>query len=240
MDVYQRAALSGPWQAFAITEHAFALALPEDDKPWPFQWYHHPERVWSRQTFREEKTAQLLARMAATCDGMRIFSGLEVEVACDGSLSMDECLWPYLDVVIGSMHYLPGPRTQWVHEHFTQLEMLLRYPIDILGHPFREISRVDPLPDEVIDETLLRAQHAGVAIEINAHMPFARDHEVLARAVRLGLPIAFSLDAHHHAELALHSYFAEVVAASGVNPETIHHFSPTRSRVRIEPSRSQT
>ena len=156
-DVYRRMLRHGVWQAFAITDHAFALALPEDES-WPPNWYHHPERLWAHRAFREDKTARYLERIAKTCDGQRMFSGMEVEVGCDGTLSMEAALWPYLHVVIGSMHYLPGEPEDPVEAHFRQLDMLLHYPIDILGHPFRELSRAGDVPDEVIDETLLRAR----------------------------------------------------------------------------------
>ena len=78
-EVYRRALRGGPWHAFALTEHAFAIALP-DDAPWPFQWYDQPERLWAHRAFREDKTAQFLDRLGKVCDGSRIFGGLEVEV----------------------------------------------------------------------------------------------------------------------------------------------------------------
>jgi len=228
-DVYRQLLDDGIWQAFAITDHAFALALPEEERPWPNQWYHTPERLWAHRAFREDKTARYLERLATVCDNQRIFSGLEVEVACDGALSMDAALWPYLHVVIGSIHYLPGEHNGWIDEHFRQLDMLLSYPIGILGHPFRVLSSAGEVPDEVIEETLLRARQAGVAVEINAHMPFARDGYVLARATALGISVAFALDAHHRDELALHSYFADVLAQSGITPQQLRAFHPFES-----------
>ena len=226
-DVYRRALRTGPWQAFALTEHAFALAL-SDDRPWPNQWYHCPERLWEHRALREDKTAQYLERMGKVCDGERIFSGLEVEVACDGSLSMESLLWPYLDIVVGSIHFLPGEPHAWRDEHVDQLNSLLRYPIDILGHPFRCISQAGPVPDEIIDETLRRAKQSNVAVEINAHMTFDRDPDVLARCVAQGIQVAFGLDAHTRSELALHSYFAQVIEQSGVDPDKIRIYRPVR------------
>jgi len=225
-DVYRRLLRHSTWQSFALTEHAFALALPDDCDPWPFQWYYQPQRLWTHRAFREDKTARYLERMGKVCDGQRILSGMEVEVACDGSLSMEAALWPYIHVVVGSMHFLPNEPTTRFAEHFRQLDMLLEHPIDILGHPFRELSRRGPVPDEILEETLLRAREVGVAVEINAHMPFERDPDVLACAVRLGVRVAFGLDAHHRSELGLHTYFAQVVADSAVNPDTIRHFEP--------------
>lgn len=226
-EYYRRALSTGPWHAFAITEHAFALAFPPEE-PWPNQWYHTPEKLWAHRAFREEKTEKFLERMGKICDGERIFSGLEVEIACDGTLSMEPMLWPYLDVVIGSIHYLPGEHATWIDEHIAQLSSLLRYPIDILGHPFRQLSHAGPIPDEVIDETLRRAKSAGAAIEINAHMPYERDPFVLKRAVELGLHVAFGLDAHSRSELQLHTYFDRVVEQSGVDTQDIRLFHPVR------------
>ena len=227
LDSYRKALRHGPWQAFAITEHAFALALPADAEPWPFQWYDKPERLWEHRAFREEKTEKFLERTAA-CDGKRIFRGLEVEVAWDGTLCMEKLLWPYLDVVIGSIHYLPGTPGSRHDAHIMQLSTLLAYPIDILGHPFREIGRDGAVPDEIIDETLRLAKDADVAIEINAHLPFADDPKLLARAVQMGCRVAMGLDAHSRAELEMHTYFEQVVKASGVRLDDIRFFKPIR------------
>lgn len=226
--VYRKALRGGPWQAFAITEHAFALAIPCECEPWPWQWHHTPERLWEHRAFREEKTAAFLEHTAAVCDGKRLFRGLEVEVAWDGTLSMEPLLWPYLDVVIGSIHYLPGEREGWPDAHILQLSTLLAYPIDILGHPFRALAGAGEVPLEIIDETLKLAKDADVAIEINAHLPYAADPLVLTRAVQMGCRIAMGLDAHTRAELALHTYFEQVVKDSDVNYEDIRFFKPVR------------
>ena len=226
-EVYRRALRQGPWRAFALTEHAFSLAFPEEES-WPPKWYHHPERLREHRAYRDDKTAQFLDRLSKVCDGEKIFGGLEVEVACDGTLSMDSVLWPYLHVVIGSIHFLPGDSKSWNDAHMMQLNTLLCYPIDILGHPFRMLEEAGPVPDEIIDETLHCAKEAGVAIEINAHKPFDRDAEVLARAVKLGLRVAFGLDAHSRHELQSHTYFEQVVRDSGINPSQLRLFQPTR------------
>ena len=233
-DVYRRSLRNGPWRAFAITDHAFSLALP-DEEPWPFQWYHQPERLWAHRDFREAKTARYLERIGKVCDGHRIFSGMEVELPATAASGMEAGLWPYLHVVVGSMHYLPDAQTRGCEEHVHQLEMLLHYPIDILGHPFRELSRVVTVPDEIIDETLLLARQSGIAVEINAHMPFARDPHVLARAAALGVRVAFSLDAHRRDELSLYSYFEQVVARAASPPRDIRLFQPLSKTPKPRP-----
>ena len=230
-DYYRRALRTGPWQSFALTEHAFAIALPPEEA-WPHQWYFSPEKLWAHRAFREDKTAKFLERIATDCDGERLFSGMEAEVGCDGTLSMDDALWPYLDVVIGSIHYMPGEKDGWYNEHIRQLQMLLQHPVDILGHPLRSLASCGEIPEEIIDETLRCCKLAKVAIEINAHIPSADDARLLTRAVHMGLPIAFSLDAHHCNELALHSYFAQVLKDSGVSYDTLTLFQPVRNRAK--------
>jgi len=225
-EFYRRMLRQGPWRAFALTEHAFALGILPDDGPWPPQWYYQPERLWANRALREEKTVRFLERLHNVCDGKTIFGGLEVEVACDGSLSMESMLWPFLHVVIGSIHYLPGDAHDCFTEHLNQLDMLLYYPIDIFGHPFRAFGKEVEVPDEIIDETLLRLKDAGVAIEINAHMPFARDTYVLERAVHYGVSIAFGLDAHARRDLQLHTYFEQILLDSSVDAARIRHFQP--------------
>jgi histidinol phosphatase-like PHP family hydrolase len=230
-EAYRRALRNGPWTAFAITDHAFALALP-DEEPWPFQWYFTPERLWQHSEFRDHKTEQYLERLAKICDGKRIFGGMEVEVAYDGSLSMACQLWPYLDVVVGGIHFLPGERDTWPEAHVHQLQMLLQHPIDILAHPFRELAHAGPVPGEIVDETLHLLRDNDVAVEINARVAYPGDADLLARAVRLGVRVAFGLDAHQAHELESAAYFEQVLADSGVDPNNLRLFYPMRKSAK--------
>lgn len=233
VDLYRQALRTGPWQSFALTEHAFAIALPSS-QAWPNQWFYQPEKLWAERSFREDKTAQYLQRIADVCDGEQLYSGMEVEVACDGSLSMDDSLWPYLDVVIGSIHYLPDDAASTYDEFFAQMRALLSYPISIIGHPFRALAQYGHVPEEIMTETLQLCKSAGVALEINAHIPFESDPALLRQAAAMGLTIAFSLDSHHRGELELHSYFAQVLAQSELSIEEILLFQPLKCRQRAE------
>lgn len=229
VDFYRQALRTGPWQSFALTEHAFAIALPSS-LAWPNQWFYQPEKLWAERSFREDKTAQYLQRIADVCDGEQFYSGMEVEVACDGSLSMDDSLWRYLDVVIGSIHYLPDDRTTLHEEFFSQIHALLSYPISILGHPFRALGQFGQVPEEIITETLQLCKAAGVAIEINAHIPFDQDPALLRQAAAMGITVAFSLDSHHRGEIELHNYFARVLEKSELSITEIELFQPAAIR----------
>jgi histidinol phosphatase-like PHP family hydrolase len=59
-------------------------------------------------------------------------------------------------------------------------------------------------------------------------MTFNQDADVLARAVKMGLQVAFGLDTHQRSELALHLYFEQVVEQSGVNKDDIRFYHPVR------------
>ena len=225
---YRSALESGPFAAFAITEHAFALNLPSDIC-WPHQWYYTPEKLWSNPTFREAKTIRFLERIAENRDEKRLFFGLEAEIGCDGSFSIDPLLRPYLDLVIGSVHFIPGSPDP-IAEYFRQLDMLLVHDFDILGHPFRlleEHLRGAPVPEEVLLETLRRAAAKGIAVEINGHTSFWGDAEILRRSNEIGYAVAFGLDAHHPNELRRYEYFETVLKKSGVDVETLRLYEPT-------------
>ena len=224
---YRNALASGHYAAFAITEHTFALNLPPDIC-WPHQWYYTPKQLWSKPAFREEKTTRFLQRIAANQDDELIFFGLEAEIAADGSFTLDPLLRPHLDLVIGSIHFIPDSPDP-VAEYFRQLDMLLVHDFDILGHPFRlleEHLRGAPVPEEALLETLRRAAAKGVAVEVNGHTSFSGDVEILRRSHEIGYDVAFGLDAHHTRDLEMYNYFETVLKNSGVDAEMLRLYAP--------------
>ncbi len=225
--VYRNALKNGHYAAFAITEHAFALALP-GDCCWPHQWYYTPEALWSQPAFRAEKTERFLQRIAENRDGEQLFFGMEAEIAADGSFTLDPLLRPHLDLVIGSIHFLPGTPDP-VAEYLHQLDMLLQHDFDILGHPFRLLEEQlgdTRIPEEALVETFRRAAARGVAVEINGHSTCWGDVEILRRSEEYGYRVAFGLDAHHIHELSMYSYFENVVQRSGVELQKLKLFAP--------------
>ncbi|MEI6519137.1 MAG: hypothetical protein WCO98_03740 [bacterium] len=225
---YIDAIANGPWTAFAITDHIFAMMIPEDSNPWPNQWFLNQHELHRHKAFYEDRIATYLARLQTFCDGKTIFGGMEIEV--DGNLEpiFDLSLRDKLDVLIGSIHHLPGDSVdEKIRWHFDQVDALLQMPIDIVAHPFRNLAQFTYINDEIMDETLNRIAAAGIAVEVNAHVPFNREPDMLRKAVSRGMTVAFSIDMHDRSEITAYNYLDEVVKKSGVKEEDIKLFQPT-------------
>ncbi len=225
---YIDAVAAGPWTSFALTDHIFAMMVPENSNPWPNQWFFNQRELRRHKTFYEDRIGSYLARLQTICDGKTIFGGMEIEV--DGNLEpiFDLNLREQLDVVIGSIHHLPGDfaeeKIKW---HFDQVDALLKLPIDIVAHPFRNLAQFIPINDEIMDETLDRIAAAGIAVEVNAHVPFIRESDMLKKAVDRGMTVAFSIDMHSRDEIDAYIYIGEVIDNSGVKEADIKLFQPT-------------
>lgn len=224
---------NGLWSAFAITDHVFAMMVPENSNPWPGQWFFNEQELRRHNSFYEDKITAYMERLQNICDGKTIFGGMEIEVDSNLEPIFDLNLRDKLDIVIGSIHHLPGEtvddKIRW---HFAQLDALLKAPIDIIAHPFRNLAQYTLIDNKIMNETLDRIQSAGVAVEVNAHVPFTREADMLSKAVARGMTVAFSIDMHDRSEINSYIYLNEVIMKSNVNEDDIKLFQPT---VRINP-----
>ncbi len=236
---YQAALAREPdvWAGFAITDHAFSIAIPDPGSSWPYNWYedgtvldtHLASGVSAR------RLEAYLAFCASFRDGRRFYQGIEIESDVRGRMAIPPEVLPRFDVVIASIHTNPGPPERWEERHFFQIEKALRLPCDIIGHPLRHLrAHAQPgrsLPQAIIDGTLDRIAAADVAVEINAHYPQIHDDVLMLRgAFARGLRVAFSMDLHFPEEFGNWRYFEDVVERAGVDYGTLNLFTPEPSR----------
>jgi len=232
---YQAALEQDPdvWESFAITDHAFSIAIPEEGKSWPHSWYENGADL--DRYIATGEAARRIEAYLEFCktfrDGKRFFQGIELESDINGRTAVPLDILKQFDVVVASIHHNPGEPDQWVQRHFFQLDRVLQIPCDIIGHPIRHLrhhsSPEQPLPQELIDETLDRIQNAGVAIEINAHYPQLHDDILMLRgAADRGMTVAFSMDLHYPEEFGNWRYFEDVVEQSGLKYDKLKLFTP--------------
>ena len=259
-----KAALEGAdadaWEGFAITEHAFGIAIPDAALCWPHVWYNDTavlDRCIADGT-RDRRIRECLEYYKSFCgggddssdgsgssgggsnsggggaeprgDGKRFESGIEVEVNADGVAAIPfERLREFGGVVIASVHHAGGEFSSWAERHFFHLARALRIPADIAGHPVRGMSKysspANPLPKEIIDETLDMIRAAGMAVEINAHYPQLHDDvHLLQGAAERGMGVAFSMDLHYPEEFGNWRYFEDVAELAGVDLDKMKLF----------------
>jgi histidinol phosphatase-like PHP family hydrolase len=234
---YERELRENPdvWECFAITDHAFSIAIPDPSKCWPHNWY---EDESIPDFFRETgATASRIKSYRDFCksfsDGNNFFSGIEIEVNLNGRMALTAEEMDGYDLIVGSIHHNPGAPEDWVERHFFQFKRALSLPCDIIGHPIRHMnahsSKENPLPRELIDETLDLVKEAGVAIEINAHYPQLHDDVLLLQgAYERDIEIAFSMDLHYPEEFGNWRYFEDVVELSEIRYSDLKLFKPKR------------
>jgi DNA polymerase (family 10) len=177
------AARSRGYQYMAITDHSKNLAMANglDDK-------------------RAEEHIRLIRSVDKETKGIRIFTGIEVDILAGGELDLSDSVLEQMDVVIAS-----------VHSHFQQepermTDRLLRAldnpNVSILGHPTgRLLLRRDAYKFD-LEKILQAAAKNRVAMELNS-APERLDLSDLnlRRAREHGVKVVINTDAHHTADL---------------------------------------
>ena len=166
-------------EAIAITDHA-----------------HFAEVVRGLKPDDVRRQIDVIARLNEASDGIRVLSGIEVNVQPDGTLDMPDELLARLDVVIASVHsHFRQPRDEATARW---LRTIGNPNVDILGHPSTRKIGIRAAMDVDWDAVFEAAAKRGVALEVNAN-PIRMDlnGDLVRRAIALGCRIAINTDAHH-------------------------------------------
>ncbi len=137
--------------------------------------------------------------------GIRVFSGVEIDILKDGTLPLSAAKLKQLDVVVASVHVaLKMNEAEMTTRVCSVLE---KYPVNILGHPTDRLINIrEPLPLnlETVFETAARNK---VFLEINAS-PARMDLDgmKIKKALQAGCKFALSTDAHAVNHLAGYPY----------------------------------
>ena len=127
--------------------------------------------------------------------GLRVFSGVEIDILKDGTLPLSPAKLKQLEVVVASVHVALKMTEQEMTKRVCSV--LEKYPVNILGHPTDRLINIRqpiPLNLEKVFETA--AQHK-VLLEINtspARMDL--DGMKIKAARQAGCQFALSTDAH--------------------------------------------
>jgi len=225
------------WESFAITDHAFSIAIPDPSVSWPWAWYEDSslleKYIASGDTKR--RLDQYMEFGKTFRDGVRFFQGIEIESDLRGRTAIPIEALKDFDIVIASVHHNPGDSGKWAERHFFQLEKALKIPCDIVGHPIRNMrshsTPEKPLSKEIIGATLDLIKQAGAGIEVNAHYPQLQDDvPLLQGACERGMVVAFSMDLHYPEEFGNWRYFEDVVEQSGIAYDKLNLFMPKTKR----------
>ena len=182
-----------------FVEHAPQLYCSPDDF-WAAKHIFRP-RVWrkARHSRMEMFRNDILPRRS---DFVRI--GLEVELDCDGKLTLRDEDRDWADLLVGAVHWLAGDTSKLSDAEFAGLYMktiegMIEGGIDVLAHPFR-IFRDRPAPEDIYVPLAEMLAGAGVAAEINFHIN-RPDPAFFAECVARGVKITLGSDSHMISEV---------------------------------------
>ena len=151
------------------------------------------------ETLREQLAEVESVAKAADID---VFSGVEANIAEDGSISVADDVLADLDIVVASPHAaLDGDGTD-------RLVAAAQHPeVDIIGHPSgRYLNRRSGL-DVDIERLATAAAEAGTALEVNASPArLDLDGYAVKAAIDAGATIAIDTDAHSPGSFAQITY----------------------------------
>ncbi len=172
------AARAAGYEYVAITDHSKGLGIA---------------RGLTEERLREQMAA--IRSLNGRLEGIRILSGIEVDIRSDGSLDLPDNVLAELDLVIGAVHSAMNQDQERMTGRI--LKAIENPHVDVIGHPTcRLLGEREPVAQDM--EALLRAaaQH-GTIMEINA-MPDRMDLKDLHvfRARELGVRLALGTDAH--------------------------------------------
>jgi len=219
-------------EGIAITNHGFATYFPEEIA-WGAEYMLKPELFDQYREFGNQRLNHHLLTMEAL-RGRGLYTGIEVEMMIDGRLTLDDNFRGRLDVIIGSVHFMPeidvaaqSPEEVEIR-WWDHVERMATRGINILGHPFRWIHKAGRLPitQDMVERMVALASREFIAIEINAHSRIPGDLELLKACAKAGVTIAFGSDSHSADEIGNLSYQLHLVRQAGLTLDDIRLWRP--------------
>jgi histidinol phosphatase-like PHP family hydrolase len=208
-------------EKIAVTDHGMAVYFPYD-LAWAWDFISDSTIFDHWRDKGNEKLATHLNKLEAMKDS-GIIPGYEAEMMHDGRLTLDPAFQPKIQVLIGSVHYLPisvknghseSEVYKYWHEHN---QKLLNTGINVLGHPFRWLAQNLEVTPSMVTDIVKEARKAGVALELNCHFKHEQEDIMLLReVVKQDALVAFGTDCHVEIECGDFSYHFQILEKAGL------------------------
>jgi DNA polymerase (family 10) len=193
---------------------------------------HGPGIAWTRglDAARLATQRRAIERVQAAVPEVRVFHGIECDLAADGSLDLDAAALARLDFVIAAVH---GALHLGRDEQTRRLVRAVENPlVTILGHPTGRILLHRPGCEADWPAVFAAAARAGVLVEIDAHPQRMDVNGTLAYTAReQGAMLCIGLDAHDVAGLGHIEYGLGMARRGWLEPV---HLIDTRSAAEVD------
>jgi DNA polymerase (family 10) len=151
----------------------------------------------------EERLRQQMAEIKGLnqrLEGIRLLSGIEVDIRADGSLDLPDGILSQLDIVAAAVHSAMGQDEERMTRRV--LKAMENPNVDILAHPTCRLLGEREAINLNMEELFKAALRTDTALEINARPERLdlKDIYVL-RAKELGVKIVANTDAHRASQL---------------------------------------
>jgi DNA polymerase (family 10) len=169
---------------------------------------------------RLEQQAEAIAALNERVRGIRVLSGVEVDIRADGSLDLPDEQLAARDWVMASIHGgFDAPRERLTERLLAAMD---NPHVDCIGHPTgRKINR-RPAYDLDFERVLARALETGTFLELNAQPDRLDLTDTHARAAaEAGVPLVISTDAHRVRELANLELAVAQARRGWISPEQV-------------------
>lgn len=187
-------------QKIAFTEHAGQLYVSAPDY-WSARYINEPDLIKQNRNTPFNRMKNYRKEMEQYRSST-ILIGLEVEIDCNGKLTLLEEDADGWDILLGAVHNLPqkfeiGSKKGFIWAN----EALLRGGVDVLAHPFRYFLRNKlPVPEELFQPLAELLAEFNTAVELNYHTN-SNDPRFFEICVDLKVPISLGSDAHNLCEV---------------------------------------
>ena len=171
-------------------------------------------------------------RLNQSQPGLRVLSGIEVDILADGRLDMSDEVLSRLDVVVASIH------TRFDLNRAAMTDRICRAlgnpHVNILAHPTgRVLFRRRPYQVE-LEPVIEAARENGVCLEINGHPKRLDLNDVAARmAYDQGALIAVNSDAHSRKALDMIEYGVATARRAWLPSESVVNTYPLQRLMRV-------
>lgn len=161
-----------------------------------------------------------IARVNEEVGGIRVFTGIEVDILKDGSLDLSDEVLARLDVVIASVHYDREMSEAKMTDRI--VAAVTGHPVSCVGHPTgRMIGVRDAYPVD-LGALFEAAVDAGVAVELNAN-PERLDltDQACRVAADAGVTLSIGTDAHSTGNLGFMRYGVDTARRGWVEASSV-------------------
>jgi DNA polymerase (family 10) len=198
------------YEYIALTDHSKAMTVANG--------------MDEKRTLQQIKKIQ---RIQESMSGIRLLSGIEVDIRKDGSLDLDNEVLAQLDLVVASVHsYMSLEPAEMTERILAAIENPYT---QIIAHPTgRLILRRDPF-DYDMKRIFTAAANYGVAMECNAYPDRLDLRDVhLQLAKQCGVKIVISTDSHSTSHLAYMKYGVQTARRGWIEKTDVINTLPLR------------